>query len=628
MTVNYRRVLFPYLFTNTIPKKIMPTMGFGIRSDPEMQIEYKVEFHYQKFRYETEKRTGKKQHTKPMMIIKCKELPDIPHKYKLYIVPVSPNKPFCVHPNKLVGKDCCDGVYHTTDVSKIKKKANGDCILEIPYLYICRTKKNAVKNSLEKMLKQLPDSVNELCKIESSSDDNVKTDSIRLRVILDIDGKMYNKLTSIITHHDSGEKVKLNINELSSYNFTSEDKNYIWIFTEDIIGPDIKQGEFEVQMITDNWESKPYILKNGDISYKRAIKYVVPECKDSCIQTGDVKGKLVLRCLINNLTSDRDIVFIQSKLHKKRKALRDRQYDIKRLCLEKGQSSSEISQDSDMPTSNNNRETATSDNYRLLQNNGGKTFVPESEPSTFKPALQKPTPQTYVPQQPTSENASTALTMEFSSNAVSQQPSSEIVSIDYLANDLVNDNVGAQEMESDSSQLYLTYDNIDNNPSQGSQARIHEASDTSHAGSSFGMSGDQNWYDSKYKEFNQGVGSSLQAESSDVSTSYRPEVEPVTPVIFGSTLDILAESVQLSGIPDNSSQNTNHVEGTSFQREVQLHPENFDMKKSVSPPGSSMELLPQVDFDFNLSSIDIVAGCTELLEASAVDYQKDLQLKK
>ncbi|KAK6182367.1 hypothetical protein SNE40_010074 [Patella caerulea] len=292
-------------------------------NEKKIFIELGQECRYQKFRYPTEKRTGKKQHASKLMTIRLKNIRelDLREKMKISVFCVTDDREHKLHPNTLLGKGCREGLYQFTPKQDVSKNSKGDYEFEIPYLYILRTKNNEKMSTLRATAKLLPQSFKNSFVDSEQFYKEIKTDSVCLRVVVEFGDTVLSELSERITHHDGGEKVKLNIIKVTQCSFEAANGGDVDLFTEDKIGPNITPGDYEVRVKTCKWESEWKSLSSEDILYKRVINYKVPPYNNQERISEDVEGKIELKCLKNGTSCSVKIIYRPCHADRKRKML-------------------------------------------------------------------------------------------------------------------------------------------------------------------------------------------------------------------------------------------------------------------------------------------------------------------
>ncbi|XP_050405978.2 proto-oncogene c-Rel [Patella vulgata] len=286
-------------------------------------IELGRDCRYQKFRYPTEKRTGKKQHANKLMTITLKNIQesDVEDKMKVSIFCVTDDQEHRLHPNTLLGKNCQKGFYQSASKTNIDKNSERDYKFDIPYLYILRTKNNEKMKTLSETAKLLPETFKSSFVDDKNFYKEIKTDSVCLRVVVEFGDTVLSELSERITHHDGGEKVKLNIIKVTQYSFEAASGGDVDLFTEDKIGPNITPGDYEVRVKTNKWESEWKSLTSEDILYKRVVNYKVPPYNNQERISEDVTGEIELKCLKNGTSCQIDIIYRPCHADRKRKML-------------------------------------------------------------------------------------------------------------------------------------------------------------------------------------------------------------------------------------------------------------------------------------------------------------------
>ncbi|XP_041354594.1 proto-oncogene c-Rel-like [Gigantopelta aegis] len=261
------------------------------------------QLHYQRFRYDIEKRTGKKRRDNPLLEL---ELTNIPASSVMKIFCIDAHTDGIAHPNALIGKNCENGIYtHEEFKSEIPSKR-----IRIPYLQIRRVKSKLLTTELNERLKYLPSPFN------GAVDSHHKYDTkmVRLCICLTVPERLntINHLSSIIKSERDGAKVKIEYLSHVTASVRGKVDPIVIMTRED--SPDIEPDDYEVyleELGLDGrclWHSPPFCPKKPDIFYKHVIKFPVPAYKD-CYSERDIEVRLILKCKSTQETDEVDFTY-------------------------------------------------------------------------------------------------------------------------------------------------------------------------------------------------------------------------------------------------------------------------------------------------------------------------------
>ncbi|XP_071080359.1 uncharacterized protein [Haliotis cracherodii] len=237
------------------------------------------QIYFQRFRYGTENRGGRKTRDEDFMEVMVRNIPR-GAVMKVFCIKVADE--LYPHPNSVDGQNCTQGVYSPPAF----RRHYGEETIKIPWLQINRTKKGNMVTALENRQTELPQVYKGGCQaLMESLRQGAKVETNQVYLCVHVSWNNHQGIWDVSKLIKNEDKCSsLRIEELSPPSVTVDGERVLILLTEDSPGIEPEKLQVKIEEVAaDNsitWRSEIFTPVKEDIRYKHVITYQVPKYKD------------------------------------------------------------------------------------------------------------------------------------------------------------------------------------------------------------------------------------------------------------------------------------------------------------------------------------------------------------